>query len=69
MIIVECQDCGLTTAEIRNGSDTVFTARLPCKDGCPKGQGPEITPQGGRADREALAHLASIRSEGPGPST
>lgn len=57
------------TAEIRNGAAEVFTVRLPCKDGCPKGQGPEMTAQGGRADREALAHLASIRSEGPGPST
>lgn len=64
MIIIECQDCGVTTAEIRNGTFEVFTARLPCKDGCPRDQGETMNVAGGRADREALAHLASIRSEG-----
>lgn len=67
MIVIECQDCGLTTAEIRNGGDQVFVARLPCKDGCVRDQrqGDQIT-GATRGDREAIAHLAAIRSEEPG---
>ncbi len=61
MIIVECQDCGRTTAEIRNGGNAVFTTRLPCKDECPRDQRDSLDLVTGRADREAIAHLASIR--------